>query len=200
MKPLGFCMVRGSPVLGSQAGRFWRYFVTLYCAGAFGVHAQNMDVAVSGFSVAPPMGYVASGAPSSPSRFVVKLTKPAEPGTRCEASFEALPGFEHFSQEALNRQADNPGWDVFYREGLGDFYTVTNVERFDHAGVSGALVSGTSKPRQAVRDWIARQPTLIFMLYTPKSLSMVVCVAQEAMFSARRSEFEAVARGLTPPR
>jgi hypothetical protein len=34
---------------------------------------------------------------------------------------------------------------LFYRDGLGDFYTVTSVERFDHAGVRGAVVSGQSR-------------------------------------------------------
>jgi len=160
--------------------------------------AQNLDLAASGFAVAPPSGYVAArGVPSSPSHVVVSLTKPAEPGTACEVSFEALPGFEQFSQDALNRQTDNPNWDLFYRDGLGDFYTVTTVERFDHAGVRGAVVRGISKPRPAVRGWAADLPTLIFMFYTPKGLSKIACVAPEAVFAARRAEFEAVARGVS---
>jgi hypothetical protein len=160
--------------------------------------AQTLDLAASGFAIAPPQGYVAApGATSSPSHVVVSLTKPAEPGTACEASFEALPGFEHFSQDALNRQTDNPGWDVFYRDGLGDFYEVTSVERFDHAGVRGAVVRGTSKPRPALRGWTAGLPTLIFMFYTPKGLSKIACVARQAVFEARRAEFESVARGTT---
>jgi hypothetical protein len=168
---------------------------------SFSAAAQNFDLAVSGFATAPPPGYVAApGVASSPSHVVVALTKPAEPGTACEASFEALPGFEQFSQDALNRQTDNPGWDVFYRDGLGDFYAVTSVERFDHAGVRGAVVRGTSKPRPALRGWTAGLPTLIFMFYTPKGLSKTACVAPPAVFEARRAEFEAVARGITPAR
>jgi hypothetical protein len=160
--------------------------------------AQSLDLAASGFAIAPPQGYVAApGAASSPSHVVVSLTKPAEPGTACEASFEALPGFEHFSQDALNRQTDNPGWDVFYRDGLGDFFAATSVERFDHAGVRGAVVRGTSKPRPALRGWTGGLPTLIFMFYTPKGLSKIACVAPQAVFEARRAEFEAVARGIT---
>jgi hypothetical protein len=38
------------------------------------------------------------------------------------------------------------------------------------------------------------------MFYTPKGLSKIACVTDAAMFAARRSEFEVVARGLTPPR
>jgi hypothetical protein len=160
--------------------------------------AQNLELAASGFAITPPAGYIATpGAPSSPSQAVVRLTKPAEPGTGCEVSFEALPGFGDFSQDALNRQTDNPNWDLFYRAELGDFYTIASVERFDHADVRGAVVSGTSKPRPAVRSWTADLPTLIFLLYTPKGLNKITCVAHAPVFAARRAEFEAVARGTT---
>jgi hypothetical protein len=160
--------------------------------------AQNLDLAVSGFAVAPPAGYTAApGLPLSPSQVIVRVIKPAEPEVSCDVSFEVLPGFEHFTQDALNRQTDNPKWDVFYRDGLGDFYTVLSVERFDHAGVRGALVNGISKPKPALSNWAADQPTLIFMFYTPKGLNKVTCVAPQAVFAARRSEFEAVVRGVT---
>jgi hypothetical protein len=163
--------------------------------------AQDLDGAVSGFAVAPPPGYVARPAPpSSPSRFVINLVKPAEPDTGCEASFEALPGFEQFSQGALNRQTDRPGWEAFYREGLGAFYDVRDVRQYEHAGVRGAVVTAVSRPKAAVPGWVPDRPALIFMLYTPKGLSKVACFAPAALFEARRSEFEAVARGLTPPR
>jgi hypothetical protein len=163
----------------------------------FGADAQDLDLAASGFGVAPPAGYIAApSAPASPSRVALRLSKPAEPDTGCEVSFEALPGFEHFSQETLNRQTDNPDWEVFYRDGLGDFYGIGSVERFVHAGVRGAVVNGISKPRPAIRDWVPDQPTLIFMFYTPKGLTKIACAAPQAIFEARRAEFEAVARGV----
>jgi len=169
-------------------------------AGA-GAGAQDFDLAVSGFAVAPPPGYVAQPAPpSSASRVVVNLVKPDEPQTGCEVSFEALPGFEQFSQDALNRQTDRPGWEEFYREGLSLFYDVENVGQYERAGVRGAVVSAISRSKPATRGWVADRPTLIFMLYTPKGLSKVACFAPAALFAARRGEFEAVAQGLTPPR
>ncbi len=98
----------------------------------YGAAAQDLDLAPSGFAVAPPAGYVATpSAPASPSRGALHLTKPAEPGVACEVSFEVLPGFEHFSQEMLNRQTDNPDWEAFYREGLSDFYQIASVGRFE---------------------------------------------------------------------
>jgi hypothetical protein len=174
------------------------FFAVAAAACHSGVDAQDLDLAVSGFAVAPPEGYVAApSAPASLSRVVLRLTKPAEPGTGCEVSFEFLPGFEHFSQEALNRQTDNPDWEAFYRDGLGDFYGIASIERFDHAGVRGAVVNGISKPKPAIRDWVANRPALIFMFYTPKGLNKIACVAPQAIFEARRAEFEAVARGVT---
>ena len=127
----------------------------------------------------------------------MRLTKPTEPAIACNVSFEVLPGFEHFSQDALNRQTDRPGWDSFYRDGLRDFYTVLGVERFDHAGVRGALVTGISKPKPGIPGWAADQPTLVFMFYTPKGVSKIACVAPPSVFAAHRAEFEQVARGVT---
>jgi hypothetical protein len=164
---------------------------------SFAAWAQDLDLAMSGFAVAPPAGYYAApGVPLSPSQVTVRLTKPAEPGVGCDVSFEVLPGFEHFSQDALNRQTDNPGWDVFYRDGLRDFYTVLSVERFDHAGVRGAVVSGISKPKPAVPGWTADQPALVFMFYTPKGLTKIVCTAPHAVFEPHRGEFERVVSGV----
>ena len=174
------------------------FFAVAAVACHFGAEAQDLDLAASGFAVAPPAGYMATpSASASPSRVALRLTKPTEPGTGCEVSFEVLPGFEHFSQEALNRQTDNPDWEAFYRDGLGDFYTITSVERFDHAGVRGAVVKGISKPKPMVYNWVPNQPTLIFMFYTPKGLNKIACVADRALFEMRRAEFEVVARGIT---
>jgi hypothetical protein len=175
--------------------------VTAAVALNSGAGAQDLDLAVSGFAVVPPVGYVARPAASfSPSRFTVSLTKPAEPGLGCEASFEVLPGFEQFTQDALNRQTDRPGWEEFYREGFEQFYEVRSITQFDHTGMRGAVVSGVSRSKPAIAGWIANRPALIFVLYTPKGRSEVRCFAEPTVFEARRAEFEAVARGVTSPR
>jgi hypothetical protein len=172
--------------------------LTFAVALSFAASAQDLDLAVSGFAVAPPPGYVAaSGGPRSPSQVSVYLTKPVEPDISCDVSFEVLPGFEQFTQDALNRQTGNPGWDLFYRDGLRDFYAVQSVERFDHAGVRGARVTGITKPKPAIAGWTAGQRALVFMFYTPKGVNKIACVAPEALFEVRRAEFEQVVRGVT---
>jgi hypothetical protein len=63
----------------------------LLAATSLRADAQDLDLAVAGFAVAPPSGYVAAPrTPSSPSQVVLQLTKPAEPGTACEVSFPSL--------------------------------------------------------------------------------------------------------------
>jgi hypothetical protein len=184
--------------MGRIVSRIEGFLAVAAAACRFSADAHDLGRAVSGFAINPPAGYVATpSATASPSRVALLLTKPTEPGVTCEVSFEVLPGFEHFSQEMLNRQTDNPDWEVFYREGLGDFYKIESVERFDHGDVRGAVVRGISKPKPTIRNWAPDQPTLIFIFYTPKGVSKIACMAPQPIFEARRPEFEAVAHGTT---
>jgi hypothetical protein len=170
--------------------------------GAGAQHSdQDLDISPAGLAVTPPAGYVAtSGTPGSPGQAAINVTKPTEQGTGCIIAFEAMPGFDQFTQSSLNRQTDQPDWQRFYREGLGEFYDIERVDVFEHAGVRGAVVLGVSRTKPAVPGWIADLPSLIFMFYTPKGLSRITCVAAKAVFAARRGEFEAVVRGVALPR
>ena len=163
--------------------------------------AERLGDAASGFAVAPPPGYIAQpGASTSSSEVVISLTKPGEQDTDCRVSFEAIPGFSQFSQDELNRQADQPNFDLFYRDSVSAFYTVATVAHFDHARIRGAVIRATSRAKPATPGWRADLATLIFMLYTPKGLTKVTCTATAAVFEARRGEFEAVANAVTMPR
>jgi hypothetical protein len=163
--------------------------------------AERMAEAASGFAVAPLPGYVAQpGTSASSSQLVISLTKPGEPATSCLVSFEAIPGFSQFSQDELNRQADQPNFDLFYRDSVGAFYVVATVAHFDNAGIRGAAIRATSRAKPATPGWRADLTAVIFMLYTPKGLTKVTCTADPAVFEARRSEFEAVAKAVTLPR
>jgi hypothetical protein len=160
-----------------------------------------MAEAANGFAVAPPPGYVAQpGTSASSSQLVISLTKPGEPATSCLVSFEAIPGFSQFTQDELNRQADQPNFDLFYRDSVGAFYAVAAVAHFDHAGIRGAVIRATSRAKPATPGWRADLAAAIFMLYTPRGLTTVTCTAEPAAFEARRSEFEAVAKAVTLPR
>jgi hypothetical protein len=163
--------------------------------------AERLAAAASGFSVAPPQGYLAQpDASASSSELAISVTRPAEPDTHCRISFEAIPGFSQFTQDELNGQADQPNFDPFYREAVSAFYTVATVAHFDHAGIRGAVLRATSRAKPATPGWRADLATLIFMFYTPKGLTKVTCTAAAAVFEARRGEFEAVANAVTMPR
>ena len=163
--------------------------------------AERAGEAASGFAVAPPAGYLAkSDAPMSALEVAVSVARADEPDTRCRISFEAIPGFSQYSQGELNREADRPNFDAFYRDSVGGFYTVGTVAHFDHAGIRGAVIDAVSRARPATPGWRDGLSTRIFMLYTPKGLTKAVCSAAPATFEARRGEFEAVARAVTVPR
>jgi hypothetical protein len=163
--------------------------------------AERMAEAASGFAVAPPQGYVAQpDTPASSSELAISVTKPGEPDTHCRISFEAIPGFSQFTQDELNRQADQPNFDLFYRDSVSGFYAVTTVAHFDRTGVRGAVIRATSRAKPATPGWRADLAALIFMSYTPKGLTKVTCTAVASVFEARRGDFEAVANSVTLPR
>jgi hypothetical protein len=163
--------------------------------------AERAGEAASGFAVSPPAGYVARpDAPMSTLEVAISVARADEPDTRCRVSFEAIPGFSQYSQDELNREADRPNFDAFYRDSVGAFYAVTAVAHFDHAGIRGAVIDAVSRARPATPGWREGLPTRISMLYTPKGLTKAICSAVPAAFEARRGEFETVARAVTVPR
>jgi hypothetical protein len=163
--------------------------------------AERTGEAASGFAVAPPAGYVAKpDTPMSALEVAISVARADEPDTQCRVSFEAIPGFSQYSQGELNREADRPNFDAFYRDSVSAFFTVGTVAHFDHAGIRGAVIDAVSRARPATPGWRDGLPTRIFMLYTPKGLTKTTCAASPAAFEARRSEFEAVARAVTVPR
>jgi hypothetical protein len=163
--------------------------------------AERAGEAASGFAVTPPAGYLAKpDTPMSPLEVAISVARADEPDTQCRVSFEAIPGFSQYTQDELNREADRPNFDAFYRDSVGAFYTVGMVAHFDHAGIRGAVIDAVSRARPATPGWRGGLPTRIFMLYTPKGLTKSTCSAVPATFEARRRELEAVARAVTVPR
>jgi hypothetical protein len=174
----------------------------MFAAGALAQNsAERTAQAASGFAAAPPPGYVAEpDVSASASELAIRVTRSDEPDTRCRVSFEAIPGFSQFTQDALNREADRPNFDAFYRDSVSAFYAVIAVAHFDRTGVRGAVVDAVSRAKPATPGWHADLPTLIFMFFTPKGLTKVTCTAATAAFEVRRAEFEAVANAVTLPR
>lgn len=148
----------------------------------------------------PPPGYAAApAAPASPSEVGILVTRVGEEETRCRVSLETIPGFSQFSQDELNREADRPNFEEFYRDSVGGYYTVATVAHFDPAGVRGAVLRATSREKPATPGWRSGLPTVIFMFYTPRGLTKVTCTAAPAVFDARRADFDAVANAVTLP-
>jgi hypothetical protein len=163
--------------MGGRCGRLVHPItaVLLAVTAAAGARAQSaaerMAEATSGFAVAPPPGYVAQrDAAVSRSEVAISVTRQREADTGCRVSFEAIPGFSRFSQDELNREADRPNFEAFYRDSVGAFYAVATVAHFDRPGIRGAVLRATSRAKPATPGWRADLATLIFCS-TPRRAS-----------------------------
>ena len=93
-------------------------------------------------TVMAPAGYVARAAPSRPGEIVFIVTKQNEDAPVCRIEFQALPEMAQFDQVFLNRMTDKSDWARSTGQGLAEFYDVRSVDRFEHAGVRGAAITG----------------------------------------------------------
>src|SRR5215510_2813206 len=163
--------------------------------------AGPLNDSATGLGVNPPPAYVAKpAAASGPYTVAFDVKKPDDKDTGCRVGFQPVPQNAGLRQEEINEHTAKPDWADLVRSTLARLYNVTSLDRFEHAGVRGAVVIGDFRlppgapPRASeIRSWLV-------MLETPRGRTSVVCVGEKTSFDARRSEFEAVARGTTLPR
>jgi hypothetical protein len=163
--------------------------------------AQPISDQATGLAVNSPPGYVVKPAPPSGNYTVAfDVKKPDDKDTGCRVGFQPAPQNASLTQEEINEHTAKPDWADLVRSTLSRLYEVMSLDRFEHAGVQGAVVIGdfrlppSAPPRASeVRSWLV-------MLETPKGRTSVVCVGEKTSFEARRSEFTAVARGVTLPK
>ncbi len=164
-------------------------------------NAERLAEAASGFSVAPPQGYVAQPDTSaSSSEVVISLTKPGEPAPPAGFHSRPFPAFRN-SPRTSSTARPTSRISTCSTATASAPSTPSRPSRISTAaGIRGAVLRATSRAKPATPGWRADLATLIFMLYTPKGLTKVTCTAAPAVFEARRGEFEAVANAVTMPR
>jgi hypothetical protein len=163
--------------------------------------AQPISDPATGLAVTPPPGYVAQISTAS-SRYTVafNVKKPDDKDTGCIIGFLLIPEKARFTQAEINGYAAKPEWANEIRTAFSRLYDIISLDRFEHAGVLGSVVvadrkmpPGTPARAGEIRAWLV-------VMETPKGRASIACIAEKPSFEARRSEFDAVVRGITLPK
>jgi hypothetical protein len=163
--------------------------------------AQPISDPATGLAVTPPPDYVAQVSTAS-GRYTVafNVKKPDDKDTGCLIGFLHIPEKAKFTQAEINAYAAKPDWANEIRTAFSRLYDIMSLDPFEHAGALGSVVvadrkmpPGTSPRAGEIRAWLV-------VLETPKGRISMACIADKPSFEARRSEFVAVALGVTLPK
>jgi hypothetical protein len=163
--------------------------------------AEPLSDPATGLAVTPPPGYDAKIA-TDVGRYTVafNVKKPDDKDTGCLIGFLHIPQKAHFTQAEINAYAAKPDWANEIRTLFSRLYDIISLDPFEHAGALGSVVvadrkmpPGTPPRAGEIRAWLV-------VLETPKGRISMACIGDKPSFEARRSEFVAVARGVTLPK
>ncbi|WP_261402249.1 hypothetical protein [Chenggangzhangella methanolivorans] len=190
--------------MSSRMGRRRLSFAALAglaIAAAAPAAAEPARDEATGLSVEPPAGYAVRKAEGDPRYAVVyAVQKQGEEDTGCKIAFQPTPptaGSPALSQDDINAFTRKKEWTDLVRATLALRYEVAAVEPFEHQGLMGAEVVADFKPVEGEEKPPEVRSYLVVM-DTPKGRTTIVCVGDKAGFAARRGEFEAIARSVTP--
>jgi len=162
--------------------------------------AEPLRDAVSGLAVTAPPGTVATAAPAMPPgpiRAVFDIRRPGETDTGCRVSTVDAPANVFLTQEELNQRSLSAEYQQAMAAQLSTVYDLVAMNVVAHRSIAGLGVVGD----------IIRQPgdtspavrSLLVFLDTPLQRVMLACVADQATFNDRATEFEAILDGLLMP-
>lgn len=166
--------------------------------------AEPLRDEATGLAVEPPEGYEAKKAEGD-ARYaaVYAVQKKGEVDTGCKVAFQPvqsnLPAEEKLNQDEINSLTRQQKWMDLVRATLAIRYDVKSVERIEQQGLAGAAVvgdfaGGEGEPKDSgVRSYLV-------VFDTPKGRTTIVCVGEKKDFDGRRKDFEAIARGVSPPK
>jgi hypothetical protein len=163
--------------------------------------AEPLSDPTTGLAVTPPPGYDAKIA-TEVGRYTIafNVKKPDDKDTGCFIGFLHIPEKARFTQAEINGYAAKPEWANEIRTVFSRLYDIISLDQFEHAGALGSVVVADRKmppgksPRAGeIRAWLV-------VLETPKGRISMACIADKPSFEPRRSEFVAIARGVTLPK
>lgn len=158
---------------------------------ATGALAQPVQHAPTGLAVTPPPGYAAQLDTNSGFTARIVVAALGDPNTACFVDFSVATDtvMKTLTQDQLNEMTRN----VDQKAGMKGNFEADTLERMEHAGVAGAVLTGhfTKSPNLS---------SVLVIYYTPRGRTTVSCFSPPAAFKARQSEFMAVSRAITFPR
>ncbi|MFC3124475.1 hypothetical protein ACFOD4_05320 [Pseudoroseomonas globiformis] len=154
----------------------------------------------SGLLLDPPPPYAASRLPAvSPQTARYALRRPDAP-QGCQVAFVPAPERDRGrSQAQLNELARSPEWRNLERLRLSQAYDIGDAAPVDLGELTALRLVGTLRARDGISAAAKATRSVFTILETPRGRTTLVCVAGTD-FIERQAEFEAVARGVHPPR
>ncbi len=149
--------------------------------------------------VAPPPPYAAAPVePRAPQTSRFAVGRPGAAAPDCQVAFvPAPPRDRQIDQATLNNLAGSPAWQKLERTRLATVYEVLRETTVEQDGVTGLRLVAKLRPQTGVPGDSRAAFTI---LETPLGRTTTVCAAPAAEFIRREAEFDAVARGVSPPR
>jgi hypothetical protein len=166
-------------------------------AATLAAAAEPVRDAKTGLAVLPLAGYAARVlAPTPPNEASIEVKRTDDTGVACRIAFRSNAESAKLTQEQMNQITARPDWLVFARGSLSRQYEVRSESRFEHMGIGGGAFVLDPKAGQGASD----MRLLTIWLETPRGRTTINCLAPTGAFDARRPEFEALARNVSPVR
>ncbi len=166
-----------------------------YCRLVFAIALSAMPVRswAAALSIEAPPGHkVEPDTPETGYTEALAVSSTLDDDAGCGIAFQPFPDV-HVTQDALNKIAATPAFLTTVKNTLGLKFDVTAVEPFALGDVQGAQVRGTGKGAPEVS-------TLSTLVQTPRGRTVVSCIGPTARFDTLKPEFDAITRGVRPPR
>jgi len=168
---------------------------------ASGALAAPLRDAATGLTVDPPPAYAATAMPrhgDQAARFAIRRADEQDHG--CQVAYVPAPQNAGLAQERINALLLSPGWQAITRRQIGTSYEVLESGVSEQGGIVSFRLVADLRPRADLPERALALRSFFSIQETPRGRTTTVCAAPKAEFPARRAEFQAVMKGISPPR
>ncbi|MBO1080399.1 hypothetical protein [Roseomonas haemaphysalidis] len=178
-----------------------RIIITLAAALLAGAaQAAPVREAATGLIVDPPAGYaVQAQAPDQQHAARLSVKRPTDTDGGCQIGFSATAANARFTQPQINAITGGSAWQDAAKAALAPVYDITETRVVDFGNTRGLELQADFKQRRELPPRAQQVRSYFAIMETPRGRTTVVCVADRSDFTARLSDFTAIAHGTTPP-